>query len=176
MDKKMEKDSKLLSYYLRHHPEEAGCKIDCYGWVDVETLVKNTNFTLSYLKEIVENDTRYIFTHDYKKIRAFHGHSVEGIIYQNESIPPKELFHGTSISNLEFIKKDGLIKGMTRVQVHLSDTLEKAKKIGTRHGDPVVLIVDAEKMNADGFKFYKSGDGVWLTGDIPIKYVKKNKT
>ena len=99
MNKKMENDSKYLSYLLRHYPEDVNCNIDEYGWVDVDTLIKNSNFTLEYLKEIVENDTRYTFSNDFKKIRAYHGHSIKGIIYQNEEIPPIYLYHGTSLEN-----------------------------------------------------------------------------
>ena len=56
MNKQMENDSKYLSYLLRHHPEDAKCTIDEYGWVNVDTLVTNSKFSLEYLKEIVEND------------------------------------------------------------------------------------------------------------------------
>ena len=79
MDKSLEKDSKYLSYLLRHHPEEVGCKMDKYGWVDVNTLVKNSKLTLEKLHLIVSEDTRYEFSNDKSKIRAFHGHSVKGV-------------------------------------------------------------------------------------------------
>lgn len=170
---KLIKDSKRLSYFLRHHPEEAGCTIDKYGWVDIDTLCKNTNFTKEYLREIVDSDTRYTFSEDGKKIRAFHGHSVDGIIYTNEVEPPNILYHGTSKDLYEKIKESGYIKGMSRVLVHLSDTKEKAKVIGERHGDPVLLQIDCSSMIDDGFKFYKSEDGVYLCEDIPLKYILK---
>lgn len=170
---KLIKDSKRLSYFLRHHPEEAGCTIDKYGWVDIDTLCKNTNFTKEYLREIVDSDTRYTFSEDGKKIRAFHGHSVDGIIYTNEVEPPNILYHGTSKDLYEKIKESGYIKGMSRVLVHLSDTKEKAKVIGERHGDPVLLQIDCLSMINDGFKFYKSEDGVYLCEDIPLKYILK---
>lgn len=174
MNKQMENDSKYLSYLLRHHPEDAKCTIDEYGWVNVDTLVTNSKFSLEYLKEIVENDTRYTFSDDFKKIRAFHGHSIKGIIYQNEEIPPTYLYHGTSLENYEKIKQSGFIKGMSRTQVHLSISEENAKKIGARHGKPIVLKINCETMINDGFKFYMSGDGVWLTSNIPIKYIMSN--
>lgn len=174
MEKKMIKDSKALSYILRHHPEEFNCKIDEYGWVSVEELIKNTFFTLEYLKEIVEKETRYTFNEDFSKIRAFHGHSVKGVIYTNEVIPPDVLYHGTSEENFEKIKNSGMIKGMSRVLVHLSETKEQARKIGSRHGKPVVLKLDCQKMIQDGIKFFKSEDGVFLTEDFSIKYIKKD--
>jgi putative RNA 2'-phosphotransferase len=127
---------------------------------------------LGYLKVIVDNDTRYTFNNDFSKIRAYHGHSIKGIIYQNKQTPPSILYHGTSFKNYELILESGMIKGMSRVQVHLSKSINDAKKIGNRHGKPIVLAIDCDTMVNDGFKFYESGDGVWLTDDIPIKYIK----
>lgn len=170
----LEKQSKFLSYVLRHHPEKYNLDIDSEGWVDVEELLKNTKFgTLEDLKYLVENETRYTFNENYTKIRAFHGHSVKGISYKkNEMIPPDVLYHGTSTTFYTNILKDGLIKGMCRVNVHLSVSKEEAKKIGLRHGKPVILEIDTKKMYEDGFKFSKSEDGVWLVENVPTKYIK----
>ena len=165
------KDSKLLSYYLRHHPEEAGCDIDENGWVDVDTLCENTKFTKEYLKEIVENDTRYAFSDNGRKIKAFHGHSVN-VKYTNEA-HPDILYHGTSKELYKLILETGYIKSMSRTKLHLSESEEKAKIIGARHGVPVVLKIDCDAMERDGFKFFKSEDGVYLSDDIPIKYILK---
>lgn len=169
--KNIKKRSKTLSFLLRHNPDFVNPRYDIYGWVDVDRIIKNTNFTLEELKEIVNYDTRYEFNKDGSKIRAFHGHSIDGIIYTNESIPPKILYHGTSLKGYEDIINSGFIKGMSRVQVHLSISKENAIKIGQRHGKPIVLFIDTETMLKDGFKFFKSGDGVWLTNDIPTKYI-----
>ena len=32
-----------------------------------------------------------------------------------------------------------------------------------RHGEPTMLLVNAAQMHHDGFKFYRSTNGVWLT-------------
>lgn len=171
MDKEMTKDSKLLSYYLRHKPDEINCEIDKYGWVDVYQLCKNSKFTLSYLEAIVEQDTRYEFNRDKTKIRAFHGHSVKGIEPYIEFKPTMHLYHGTSTRFLPLIKESGEIKSMSRNYVHLSSDETKAKAIGSRHGKPVILVVDAVKASNDGIKFYDSGDDVALSENIPYKYV-----
>ena len=50
----LNKKSKFLSYVLRHHPEKYNLDIDSEGWVDVEELLKNTEFgTLEDLKYLV---------------------------------------------------------------------------------------------------------------------------
>ncbi len=35
--------SKLLSYVLRHKPEEIGIELDSRGWTDVDTLIEQLN-------------------------------------------------------------------------------------------------------------------------------------
>jgi RNA:NAD 2'-phosphotransferase (TPT1/KptA family) len=43
---------------------------------------------------------------------------------------------------------------------------------GARHGFPVVLCVDAQRMLADGMPFYLADNGVWLSGAVPPRYLK----
>lgn len=170
LTKKQVKRSKTLSYLLRHHPEEFNCSIDEFGWVSVNEIIANTDFTLEELQELVKKETRYTFSEDYKMIRAFHGHSIKGIHYMQETNPPEILYHGTSEENRDKILISGAIKPMNRTQVHLSDNEEKASKIGARHGKPYVIKINAKRMSKDGIKFYESGDGVWLTSEISVKY------
>lgn len=171
MDKDLEKESKYLSYLLRHHPEEVGCDIDRFGWVDVSTLIRNSSFTLEKLSLIVKEDTRYEFSSDGSKIRAFHGHSVKGIEPYIEVHPSSYIFHGTSQKNYELILQSKAIKGMSRNYVHLSYDETVAKSVGSRHGKPVILVIDAVKMVKDEYRFYDSGDNVVLIKEIPVKYI-----
>ena len=55
----------------------------------------------------------------------------------------------------------------------LSEDIETATKVGSRHGKPVVYRVFAGWMHKNGFRFYKSVNGVWLTKDVPTKYIKR---
>ncbi len=59
---------------------------------------------------------------------------------------------------------------MSRLYVHLSLDEETAEQVGRRHGKPVLLRVDAGRMNADGYVFYYSVNGVWLTEKVPVGY------
>jgi putative RNA 2'-phosphotransferase len=59
-----------------------------------------------------------------------------------------------------------------RQHVHLSADIETAIHVGKRHGRPVVLIVEAAKMHTEGFEFYLSANGVWLTDTVPLKYLR----
>lgn len=68
--------------------------------------------------------------------------------------------------------KQGLLP-KSRLYVHLSGDYETAVKVGSRHGKPVIYKVNARQMQADGYVFYQSVNGVWLTKHVPVKYLKK---
>lgn len=38
---------------------------------------------------------------------------------------------------------------------------------------PVVLVVDAARMDWDGHKFFVSDNGVWLTDTVPSTYLSR---
>jgi putative RNA 2'-phosphotransferase len=175
MDKR--KVSKTLSYVLRHKPEQIGIIIDKNGWTDVNDLlnkisIKVENVTFEVLEEVVaENDKqRFSFNEDKTKIRANQGHSIKVDLELKTKRPPKTLYHGTTKEAIDGIVKSGLIK-MNRQHVHLSDEKETATKVGSRRGKAIIIFIDTQKMYADGFKFYQSENGVWLTDHVPSKYL-----
>ena len=171
------KASKYLALILRHKPEEIGIKLEKNGWADTAKVVKGVSmrfsgFNMETLEEIVRTDSkqRYSFTEDKKKIRANQGHSVDVEIEFDEVEPPDVLFHGTATRFMDSIFKDGLCS-MTRQYVHLSGDHDTAVIVGSRHGKPIVFRVDCQKMVEDGFRFYRSANGVWLTSHVPAKYL-----
>ena len=166
--------SKYLSYILRHHPEDANLTLDSEGWCDVKQLLTNLKISQEELDETVYNNTRFIYNADKSKIKAAHGHSVK-IEYHNEKVPPMILYHGTAIRFKDAIMKEGL-KKMTREAVHMSDDYKDAQTVGSRHSGgslslTIVFKINANQMYKDGYKFYKSEDGVWLTDNVPPKYL-----
>src|SRR5262249_34301269 len=80
--------------------------------------------------------------------------------------PPDVLYHGTATSRVDQILASGLSR-MARHHVHLSGDVPTARKVGGRHGTPVVLVVDAAAMHRAGMTFYRSANGVWLTDSVP---------
>lgn len=62
---------------------------------------------------------------------------------------------------------------VSRLYVHLSKDVETAKAVGKRHGKEVVYSINSEQMYKDGYKFYLSKNGVWLTKRVPVKYLMK---
>jgi len=128
--------------------------------------------TLDDIKEVVATNEkqRFSFNDDYTKIRANQGHSVSVDVELNEVEPPDILYHGTFEKALYAIKMNG-IQAQSRIYVHLSVDEETAVNVGKRHGKPVVLNIDAAKMYKDGFTFYLSVNGVWLTKSVPSEYI-----
>jgi putative RNA 2'-phosphotransferase len=177
----IEKLSKFISLILRHKPEEIGITLDEHGWAKIEDLINGINnsgrkIDIETLEEIVRTDEkgRYSFNEDKTKIRANQGHSIKVDIEFKELEPPDILYHGTATKSLECIKHQG-IKSMSRQYAHLSKDLETAINVGTRHGECVVLILDAKRMYNEGIKFYLSENGVWLTEYVDPKYIKEIK-
>ncbi|MEO6253169.1 MAG: RNA 2'-phosphotransferase [Ferruginibacter sp.] len=169
--------SKFLSLVLRHKPEEIDLKLDSNGWADTDVLIeklKNRGFDIDFelLEEVVTgNDKqRFSFNEDYSAIRANQGHSVDIDLALDPAKPPEQLYHGTVAKFIETIKTGGLQK-MSRQHVHLSRDIETAKKVGARRGKPVILVIDSGKMSDDGYVFYVSENGVWLTEQVPVKYI-----
>lgn len=85
--------------------------------------------------------------------------------------PPDVLYHGTGEQSVPAILRSGLLK-MSRRHVHLSREMETARKVGMRHGRPVILAIDAVAMQQAGFTFYCSDNGVWLIDEVPSRYLK----
>ena len=169
--------SKFLSLVLRHQPEKIGLRLSQSGWASVEELIeasrqRGIEFTLEELQNIVaSNDKqRFSLSEDGLSIRANQGHSIEVELGYAPSAPPEVLYHGTAERFLNSIKQQGLIKGR-RHHVHLSADVDTAVKVGRRHGEPVVLKVEAGRMHQDGFVFYLSANRVWLTERVPVQYM-----
>ena len=178
MEPHLVKKSRFLSLVLRHRPEEVGVELDPEGWIEVDVLLRAINrvrygFTHECLREIVEqNDKqRFAFSPDGSRIRASQGHSVNIDLNLEPRTPPEFLYHGTAEHNLDSIRRRGLNRG-GRNHVHLSPDETTAQKVGSRHGSPHVLQIRSGQMAADGFVFYLSDNGVWLTSEVPSKYIE----
>ena len=171
--------SKYMSLILRHKPEVIGICIDEHGWANVEKLIQgiaknNPGFNMEALEEIVKTDNkqRYSFNDDKTLIRANQGHSIQVDVELEEKEPPNVLYHGTGEKYVTSIDKNGLIP-KSRLYVHLSRDIETARAVGKRHGKEIIYSVNSAQMYKDGYKFYLSKNGIWLTKKVPMKYLMK---
>ncbi len=172
-----QKISKFLSLVLRHQPESLGITLDPQGWTEVKALVakmrpKFPGIDKATLDYVVENNNkkRFSYNKDQTMIRASQGHSVTVELDYAPTLPPETLYHGTVPQFLDAIRTDGLLK-MSRHQVHLSRDIDTAANVGSRRGEAVILKVRAGEMHRDGFDFFVSENGVWLTETVPPGYI-----
>jgi len=168
--------SKFLSLILRHEPEKYGIKLDEAGWVPVDELLDAVNayghrLTLDELQEVVATNDKKRFTLQDGYIRANQGHSVPIDLQLPPAEPPDLLYHGTVPRFLPLIRAKGLLKG-ERHDVHLSPDRETATKVGQRRGLPHILTVRSRQMHGDGYPFFQSANGVWLTDHVPPQYIE----
>ena len=170
--------SKFLSLILRHKPDVIGIELDEHGWADVGELLSGmrTRFPIDMatLEEIVRTDSkqRYAFNENRTKIRANQGHSINVDVEPERMQPPQTLYHGTATRFAASIEEKGLLPGQ-RLYVHLSPDEQTAVNVGKRHGKPVIYQVDAGEMHRAGYAFYRSANGVWLTKEVPVRFLRR---
>lgn len=170
--------SKYIALVLRHKPEEANLTLNKEGYCNTNDLIKAIRnnfgkFSMEDLETIVAEDSkgRYSFNEYKTMIRANQGHSTNQVdITFKEIVPPDVLYHGTASRFLDSIYKEGL-KPMSRQYVHLSKDIDTATKVGERHGLVKVLNINAKQMYEDGYKFYLSENNVYLTKEVPQRYI-----
>jgi putative RNA 2'-phosphotransferase len=165
--------SKRMSKALRHDPRRLGLTLDPAGWVDLDEFVAALGVPLARVLEVVARNDKQRFAIEDGRIRANQGHTVEVSLDLPVAEPPAELYHGTVGVALPDIFRDGL-RPMRRHDVHLSATVETAVRVGSRRGKPVVLVVDAAAMAADGHEFRVSANGVWLVTAVPPNYLREH--
>ncbi|WP_456483827.1 RNA 2'-phosphotransferase [Methanopyrus kandleri] len=176
--------SKLLSGILRHFPEEVKVKLDDEGFTDcdvhelaerIKKYWKNREYyrwlTGEHIIAVVETCPKGRFEIDERgRIRARYGHSrrlnVRPTLPEAENV--KELYHGTARENLESILQHG-IKPMGRRAVHLTDDEREALITALRHTrNPVILVIDTERLRRYGLIPRKAGKSVYVVeGTVP---------
>ena len=173
--------SRFISLILRHKPEVIDITLDEHGFANIDDMITGINQSGKYridrdmLDEIVKTDEkkRYSYNEDHTLIRANQGHSIP-VDVELETVEevPEFLYHGTGEKFMASIDKQGLVP-KSRLYVHLSQDEKTADKVGRRHGKPVIYIVSARNMKHDGYMFYRSVNGVYLTKEVPTKYLQK---
>ena len=172
----MVKLSKRMSKVLRHDPGRVGLTLEDGGWVPVKTFLAALRIERADLDTVVAGNDKQRFTVErgadgVERIRANQGHSVPVDLGLAEVAPPDVLFHGTSAAVLDSIRATGINRG-GRHHVHLSADTDTAWRVGARRaGGVVVIAIDTAAMARDGHVFYRSANGVWLTDEVPAKYL-----
>jgi putative RNA 2'-phosphotransferase len=170
--------SKHMALLLRHAPERAGLVLDPEGYVHLEDLAaalrrEIAGVDVDTIRAVVEHveprKQRYSIAEDCA--RANYGHSTADRIVHVPAVPPDVLFHGTSVSAVESILAHGL-QPMLRQYVHLTPDKQLAASVGTRHGRPCLVKVDARAAHSAGVQFYKANFTFWLALSVPPQYLQ----
>lgn len=172
--------SKEVSYALRHAPWEYELEMDEEGWVSCAQLLDSLQQTQKFKNIRVTDLSKMIEISEKKRheikdgnIRAFYGHSLPMKILKEEKMPPNVLYHGTARQFFKSITEIGL-QPRSRQYVHLSQDLETARIVGSRHDNkPCILIIDAKMAWSEGIRFYVGNEKVWLSDGIPAKYLNE---
>lgn len=169
--------SKRMSNALRHDPDRVGLALDEGGWVSMADFLAALRISRAELDAVVAGNDKQRFAvergpNGVERIRANQGHSIPVDLGLPPVPPPDRLYHGTSSRALASIRVTGLHRG-ERHHVHLSADVDTARKVGARRdGAVVVLTVAAGAMARDGYEFYRSANGVWLTDQVPPAYLQ----
>lgn len=171
--------SKWLSFVLRHAPESIGLRLDAQGWARVDDLLEKAELAGQSLDrptllDIVRTSDKKRFTlsDDRALIRAAQGHSVAVDLGLSPAEPPEVLWHGTAEKSVAAILAEGLKPGKRR-HVHLSLDAATARRVGERHGRPVLFLVHVGCMRTAGHEFFRADNGVWLTEAVPPKFLER---
>ncbi|RDI72047.1 RNA 2'-phosphotransferase [Halopelagius longus] len=175
--------SKFVSGALRHFPDDAGITVSEAGWAEFADLLAAVERKYDWadeeaLRGVVATDPKGRFERDDGRIRAAYGHSIDVDLDADAGDDPEAdadaddpipdvLYHGTAPRNLDAIREEGL-KPMNRREVHLSESVEEAREVGSRHApDPAVLRVDAAGLRESGREIRKRGKAVYTTERVP---------
>jgi putative RNA 2'-phosphotransferase len=178
MNKHLDDTSKYLSYVLRHEPQVIGISLDIEGWACIDALIDGSKkFGKTINRELIhqlvnESDkVRFSLSDDGMRIRAAQGHTTSNVaITYPSKKPPKLLYHGTAARFLESILKEGINSG-SRHHVHLTEAEHIAFAAGRRYGKAVVLRVESLRMFKQGFVFFQAENSVWLTDQVPTRFL-----
>lgn len=170
--------SKTLSYLLRHNPGEGNLEMDPQGFVNVDSLLDAladrgwSALDRDTLVEKLDDPSVERFERRGSAVRATYGHSVDVEPEYPKIKPDFPLYHGTSPGAWSSIREEGL-KPMNRQYVHLSRSIEEARRVGHRHASsPVILRVEPGESETP--PFYRAGPVV-LTDYVPVDWLEEHQ-
>ncbi|MBP7821614.1 MAG: RNA 2'-phosphotransferase [Saprospiraceae bacterium] len=183
--------SKVISKILRHDPSSYNLTLND-GWISIDKLLSSLREIRTKWQDLQYYDILRLVDNSDKKrhevkserigpeyknnfiwyIRARYGHSISEKINNSRIEPLEILYHGTKLSSLQEILKEG-IKPMSRQFVHLSKNIEEANLVAKRkEGETAILRINAKLAYNEGVNFYKGNENIWLSEYISPKYIE----
>jgi putative RNA 2'-phosphotransferase len=164
--------SKRLSWLLRHGAGEAGLPMDQAGWSEIDDVVAILGITRAQLDQAVRNNDKGRLAVEGGRVRACQGHSLANMPVTREALeaswqvvqPSASLWHGTGVTAVEGIAKDGVLAGQ-RSHVHLAESHDS--HVGKRHAVDFLVEVSAARLNEAAISVFRSPNGVLLVRYVP---------
>ncbi len=86
--------------------------------------------------------------------------------------PPDILYHATTASRVERLRKSGSLEIRGGRPVYLSRTEGQAWRIAHRSSDePVVLYIDVSRARRNGCEFERNRQGLWQVSHVPLRHI-----
>ncbi|MCI4357431.1 MAG: RNA 2'-phosphotransferase [Thermoplasmata archaeon] len=181
-DHELDHLGRVMTGILRHFPEKYGLEMEPHGWIPLPQLVQAISgrhrgyhwLRPHHLVAIAESDPKGRYEVRDDKVRATYGHTLEVDLDLPTEDIPDELFFPVTPEEAPIVLEVGL-KPSDRRRVHLSKTAEDARAAGAvRHPDPVILAIDTRAARDDGLVIMKAARTVYLTDQVPPKFLKRH--
>jgi len=173
--------SRTMAGVLRHFPERFDLQMDSHGFVSLRDFVNAVQrkqrryhwVRPHHIVAIIETDNKGRYEYRDGMIRATYAHSFNVDLELPSGGTPDKLYYPTTKEEVDIVLEVGL-KPSDRKMVHLSRGIGDAVNAGrVRTPEPIILEVDARNATEDGIVIQKAGRTVYLTTDVPPKYLTK---
>jgi len=172
---------RTMAGILRHFPERFDLTIDAQGFVDLRAFVnalQRKQHRYHWLRPhhviaVIETDPKGRYEHRDGRIRATYAHSFDVDLDLPSVDVPENLYYPTTPEEVDIVLEVGL-KPSDRRKVHLSKTIGDAIGAGrVRCEEPVILEVDAKAASQDGVRIQKAGRTVYVSDEVPNKFLRR---
>ena len=173
--------SRTMAGVLRHFPERFDLQMDSHGFVSLRDFVnalqrKQRRYHWvrpHHIVAIIETDNKGRYEFRDGMIRATYAHSFNVDLELPSGGTPDKLYYPTTKEEVDIVLEVGL-KPSDRKVVHLSRGIGDAVNAGrVRTPEPIILEIDARNASEDGIVIQKAGRTVYLTTDVPPKYLTR---
>lgn len=180
-DAELERLGRIMAGCLRHFPERYDLQIDAQGWIEVHKFVdavrdRERDFHWlrpHHIRAVIETDPKGRYQYMGSSIRATYGHSLDVKLNHPVDNIPDTLYYPVTAEEIDIILETGL-KPSDRKKVHLSKSVDNALEAGmSRVDNPIILAVDTKTAIIDGIAIQKAAPTVFLTDEVPPKYLKR---
>jgi putative RNA 2'-phosphotransferase len=182
-DRELDHLGRVMTGILRHFPDRYQLTIDPHGWVDLPEMVRAIGrkhpayhwLRPQHLVAIAETDAKGRYEVRDERVRATYGHTLEVDLDLPTDHIPERLYFPVTPEEAAIVLEVGL-RPTDRRKVHLSKTAADARTAGkVRTPDPVILEIDARRVQDRGIVIMQAGKTVYLVDSIPAEMLRRTE-